>query len=150
VELANYYSPTKWLTFDADASWSTARYRDPNPAGQYVPEAVGTVISAGATVDNYRNMFGSVRWRYFGPRPLIEDNSQRSPATSLFELAAGYQVTRQLRVTATVFNLLNSPVSDVDYYFATRLQGEPAGGIEDRMTHPSLSRSARVNLSIGF
>jgi hypothetical protein len=86
----------------------------------------------------------------FRPRPLIEDNSQRSPATSLFELASGYQVTKQRRVTATVFNLLNSAVSDVDCYFATRLQGEPAGGIEDRITHPSLLRSARVNLSIGF
>ena len=150
IELANYYSPRRWLMLDADASWSQARYRDFNAAGQYVPEAVGTVLSAGATVDNLRRTFGSLRWRYFGPRALIEDNSERSPATSLFELEVGYQLGKQVRVTATVFNLLNSAVSDVDYYFVSRLPGEPVAGVADIMTHPSLSRSARVTLVIGF
>jgi hypothetical protein len=150
VEFANYYSPRRWLTFDADASWSEARYRDANPTGQYVPEAVGTVVSAGATLDNLHRAFGSLRWRYFGPRALVEDDSQRSPATSLFELEGGYQLAAHMRLTASVFNLFNSAVSDVDYYFVSRLPGEPAAGIADVMTHPSLSRSARLTLAIGF
>jgi hypothetical protein len=150
VEFANYYSPARWLTFDADASWSQARYRDPNPSGPYVPEAVGTVVSAGATVDNLHRVSGSLRWRYFGPRALVEDNSQRSQGTSLFELEGGYQLAKHVRLTAAVFNLLNSTVSDVDYYFATRLPGEPPSGVTDIMTHPSLSRSARVTLAVGF
>ena len=103
----------RWLTFDGDVSWSEARFTEPNPAGPYVPEAVGTVASAGATVDNLHRLFGSLRWRYFGPRALTEDNSQRSQATSLFELAAGYQLTKKLRVTAELFNLFNSAVSDI-------------------------------------
>ncbi len=150
VELANYYSPQRWLTVDGDVSWSSARFTEPNPAGPYVPEAVGTVASAGVTVDNLRRMFGSVRWRYFGPRALIEDNSQRSKATSLFELATGYQVAKKLRVTGECFNLFNSAVSDIDYYFVSRLPGEPMSGVADVMTHPTLSRSARINLAIGF
>ena len=150
VEIANYYRPQRWLTLDADASWSTARYRDFNPAGQYVPEAVGTVVSAGATVENLHRTLGSLRWRYFGPRPLIEDNSQRSNATSLFELEAGYQLAKKVRISAQVFNLFNRSVSDVDYYFVSRLSGEPLSGIADIMTHPSLSRSARIHLAVGF
>ncbi len=150
VEFANYYSPKRWLTFDADAAWSQARYRDPNPSGQYVPEAVGTVVSAGVTVDNYHRTFGSARWRYFGPRALVEDDSQRSKATSLFELEAGYQLAKRLRVTGEVFNLFNSAVSDVDYYFESRLPGETLVGVADVMTHPSPSRSARINLAVGF
>jgi len=150
VELANHYSPKRWLTFDADASWSEARYSQPNPAGQYVPEAVGTVVSAGATVDNLHRTFGSLRWRYFGPRALIEDNSQRSKATSLFEIEGGYQLAKKLRVTVQVFNLLNSAMSDIDYYFVSRLPGEPVGGLPDVMTHPTLSRSARITLVVGF
>jgi outer membrane receptor protein involved in Fe transport len=150
VEIANYYKPQRWLTLDADASWSTARYRDFNPAGQYVPEAVGTVVSAGATVENLHRTLGSLRWRYFGPRPLIEDNSQRSNATSLFELEAGYQLAKKVRISAQVFNLFNRSVSDVDYYFVSRLSGEPLSGIADIMTHPSLSRSARIHLAVGF
>jgi hypothetical protein len=150
VEWANYYSPRRWLTLDADASWSKARYTEPNPAGPYVPEAVGTVVSAGATVDNLHRTFGSLRWRYFGPRALIEDNSQRSKATSLFELEAGYQLAKKVRVTAVCFNLFNRAVSDVDYYFVSRLPGEPLAGVADVMTHPTLSRSARLNLAVGF
>jgi hypothetical protein len=150
VELTSYYSPRRWLTFDADASWSEARYTETNPAGQYVPEAVGTVVSAGATIDNLRRTFGGARWRYFGPRALIENNSQRSNATSLFELEAGYQLAKKLRVTAECFNLFNSTVSDVDYYFVSRLPGEPVAGMTDVMTHPSLSRSWRIHLAIGF
>ena len=132
IELANYYHPFRWLTLDADASWSRARYRDTNPAGQYVPEAVETVVSAGVTVDNYHRTLGSLRWRYFGPRALIEDNSQRSPSTSLIEGEVGYQFTRHVRLVAAVFNLLDSKVSDVDYFFASRLWGEPAEGAERR------------------
>jgi hypothetical protein len=150
VEFANYYSPKRWLTFDADASWSEAKYIEPNPSGPYVPEAVGTVVSAGATIDNLRRTFGGLRWRYFGPRALIEDNSQRSKATSLFELEIGYQLAKKLRVTAECFNLFNSAVSDVDYYFVSRLPGESLGGVADVMTHPTLSRSARINVAVGF
>jgi hypothetical protein len=101
-------------------------------------------------IDNLHRTFGSLRWRYFGPRALIEDNSQRSKATSLFELEAGYQLAKKLRVTAQVFNLLNSAMSDVDYYVVSRLPGEPVGGLPDVMTHPTLSRSARVTLVEGF
>ncbi|MEP7310487.1 MAG: TonB-dependent receptor [Acidobacteriota bacterium] len=150
VELANYYSPNRWLIFDGDVSWSEARFTEFNPAGPYVPEAVGTVVSAGATVDNLHRSFGSLRWRYFGPRALIEDDSQRSNATSLFELAAGYQLAKKLRVTAELFNLFNSSVSDIDYYFVSRLPGEPLTGVADVMTHPTLARSARINLAVGF
>jgi outer membrane receptor protein involved in Fe transport len=150
VELANYFSPRRWLTVDGDVSWSQARYRDPNPAGQYVPEAVGTVVSAGATVDPLRAAFGSLRWRYFGPRALTEDDTQRSNPTSLFELEGGYHFAKHARLSVEVFNLFNAAVSDIDYYFVSRLPGEPLAGIADIMTHPSASRSARLTLAVGF
>ena len=67
VEFANYYSPKRWLTFDGDVSWSRARFTEPDPVGQYVPEAVGTVVSAGATVDNLHRTFGSFRLALFRP-----------------------------------------------------------------------------------
>src|SRR5262249_25085444 len=90
VEWANYYTPVKWLVFDGDLAWSRARFTEFDPVGQFVPQAVGTVASAGATTDALHNAFGSLRWRYFGRRTLIEDNSVRSKATSLINLQAGY------------------------------------------------------------
>ena len=50
LEFANYYSPTHWLTFDADVSFSHSRFRDEVPGeGNYVPNSVETVVSTGAT-----------------------------------------------------------------------------------------------------
>src|SRR5262249_15057423 len=83
VEWANYYAPLRWLIFDGDLSWSSSRFTDFDPASDRIPGSVVTVVSAGATVDSVRNIFGSLRLRYFGPRPLVEDNSVRSAPTSL-------------------------------------------------------------------
>ena len=148
--LANYYSPRPWLIFDGDVSWSQARFDGFNEAGPYIPEAVDRVVSAGASVDNYRRVFGSLRLRYFGPRPLVADDSVRSKATTLVNVEGGYQVTKHLRVNLEVFNLVNARVSDIDYYFASRLPGEPLAGVTDIHTHPTVPRTARVNLIVRF
>ncbi|HXG90502.1 MAG TPA: TonB-dependent receptor [Vicinamibacterales bacterium] len=150
IEWANYYSPWPWLTFDGDVSLSRAQFTDDDPAGTFVPGAVATVVSAGVIVDSIRNVFGSVRLRYFGSRPLIEDDSVRSDPTSLVNLEAGYKFTRSVRLAIDVFNALNAKDSDTDYFYASRLPGEPSEGIEDIHFHPTLPRTARVSLIIGF
>jgi outer membrane receptor protein involved in Fe transport len=150
VEIANYYSPVRWLVFDADVSFSTAGFSEHNPAGPYVPEAVGTVISAGVGLDGFRRTFAGLRWRYFGSRALVEDNSVRSNPTSLVNLQAGYQLFKNLRATADVFNLFDAQHSDIEYYFASRLPGEPLEGVEDIHLHPVLPRTVRVNMVVGF
>jgi hypothetical protein len=150
VEWTNYYSPRPWLTFDADLSVSRARFTDDDPAGQAIPGSVETVISGGATVDSLHNVFGSVRWRYFGPRSLVEDQSLRSKATSLVNLEAGYRFTKDVRIAVDVFNVLNTKHSDIDYFYRSRLPGEPSGGIDDIHFHPTLPRTARVSLILGF
>jgi hypothetical protein len=151
VELANYYRPWPGVVFDADVSWSRARFTDREPTvGQYIPEAVGTVVAAGMTVENVRRVFGSLRWRYFGPRPLIEDDSVESEATSLVDLEAGYKVNRTVRLAIDVFNLFNAADSEIDYYYTSRLPGEPLDGVPDIHFHPTLPRSARINVIVGF
>jgi hypothetical protein len=153
IEWTNYYSPMKSLVFDGDLSCSRARFTTFDPAGAYVPEAVGTVVSAGATVDapgGLYKIFGSVRWRYFGPRALVEDNSVQSKATSLINLQGGYRVAKNVKLALDVFNVLNAADSDVDYFYTSRLPGEPLAGVADIHTHPTLPRTARVNFVVGF
>jgi outer membrane receptor protein involved in Fe transport len=150
IELANYYSPKPWLIFDGDYSWSRARFTDFDPAGQYVPEAVDTVVSGGASIDNFHRTFASLRLRYFGPRALVEDNSVRSRATTLLNFEGGYQFVKALRVNAQIYNLFDAEVSDIDYYFASRLPGEPLGGVDDIHVHPAVPRTLRVSMVVGF
>jgi hypothetical protein len=59
-------------------------------------------------------------------------------------------VTNRTRLVLEVFNLLPSKVSDIDYFYTSRLPGEPLSGVEDVHLHPSLPRVARVTLQISF
>ena len=143
-ELQNFYRPLTFLAFDADYAVSRARFTDAEPVGEHIPGAIETAAAMGVTVTDDRGVFGSLRWRYFGPRPLVEDNSVRSHATSLFYLDLGCNLTRDVRLTLQVFNLLNAKTSDVDYFYASRLPGEPAAGVEDVHFHPSEPRAVRL------
>jgi outer membrane receptor protein involved in Fe transport len=121
-----------------------------DPFGRYIPGSVQTVISGGVSVDTPRGLFGSARLRYFGPRPLIEDGSVKSQSTSLVNVQAGARLFDNARVVADVFNVFNRTVSDIDYFYPSRLPGEPAAGIEDIHLHPALPRSVRVSLQVSF
>ena len=150
VESANYYSPTEWLVFDGDVSWSRAWFTGYSPEGRYVPEAVGVVVSAGASVDNFHRVYASARLRYFGPRALVADNTVQSQPTRLINLQGGYGLAKNVRLAADVFNLFNAQVSDIDYYFASRLPGEPLAGVEDIHFHPAVPRTLRLSVIVGF
>src|SRR5262249_45970901 len=99
VEWANFYSPRSWLTFDADFESSRARCTDDDPAGNHIPGALQTVLSGGIALHRGDRAFGSLRVRYFGPRPLIEDDSVRSKSSTLLSGQIGCHFGRSLRGT---------------------------------------------------
>lgn len=150
LEWSNVFRVRPWMTLDADLSLSKARFRNDDPAGPFIPGAVQNVLSSGVSVDRLGDFFGSLHVRYFGPRPLIEDDSVRSKASTTVNALLGYEIVRGLRAQVEIFNLFDAKVSDVDYLYASRLAGEPAGGIDDVHSHPAQPRSARVALRVGF
>jgi hypothetical protein len=113
-EFSNYYKPAHWLTIDADIAYARARFRDPDPVGRRIPGAVEGVASLAASVDDLGPYFGALQFRYFGPRPLIEDNSVRSKSTTTLNGRLGYKIRPDLTVELEAFNLLNSKSSAID------------------------------------
>jgi outer membrane receptor protein involved in Fe transport len=91
--------------------------------------------------------FGSLRFRYFGARPLVEDNSVRSPSSMVWNLRAGYELRKRARVILDVINLFDRKTSDIDYFYESRLSGEPAP-VADIHTHPAVPRTVRVALQL--
>jgi hypothetical protein len=150
VEWATYARPHPWIALDANVAISRGRFTDADPAGDRIPGGVESVVSAGVVVDNAERVFGSMRIRHFGARPLIEDDSVRSRGTSLVNAQMGVRLGRGTSIVLELFNLFDAEASDIDYFYTSRLPGEPAGGVEDVHTHPALPRAARVGVQVGF
>jgi outer membrane receptor protein involved in Fe transport len=148
-EWSNAFAATRWLTLDADLAYSHARFRDEDPAGDRIPGAVEGVASAGLTAERGR-LSGSLRLRYFGPRPLIEDDSVRSDASTTLNARGAWRFSRRLSASVDVFNLTNAKVSDIDYFYTSRLPGEPAEGIDDVHTHPLEPFTVRASITATF
>jgi hypothetical protein len=89
------------------------------------------VGSLSVAIDNIGPYFGSLQLRYFGPRPLIEDNSERSKSATTLNGRIGYKFSKKLLAYIEGFNLLDSKVSNIDYFYTSRLPGEPAAGVAD-------------------
>jgi outer membrane receptor protein involved in Fe transport len=154
VEWNNRWTMRPWLLFDLDVAASRARFTESDPAGDHVPGAVDRVVAAGLSLtdDNplANGWFGHLQLRHVGPRPLVEDNSERSASTTLAYLRVGHRLSRDLRLMLDVFNLFDSGDNDIEYFYTSRLRGEAAGGIDDRHFHPVEPRSMRFTLSARF
>jgi hypothetical protein len=153
IEIANYAHPHPWVTLDADLSFSQARLLEVPPGEDRVPGSLNRVVSAGIALDppeSGKGPLGSIRLRHFGPRPLIEDGRVESQSTSLVNGEIGYRFSRQLSFVLQLFNLFDSNVSDIDYFYTSRLPGEPVEGVDDIHLHPALPRSARLSLRVNF
>jgi hypothetical protein len=149
VEWTNFYAPTDWLAFDADLAWSHSRFRDSAPEGNFIPGAVTATANLGVTVDHLGPWFGALRLRYFGPRPLIEDNSVRSGASALTNLRVGYRFDAKTLLALDVYNLFDRKVNDIDYWYDSQLPGEGAPQF-DRHVHPTEPRTVRLTFSYRF
>ena len=151
-EIANYYKLSNWLTVDADLAFARASFNDNDPdgIGKRIPGAVEGVASVAIAVDHVGPWFGALQYRYFGPRPLIEDDSVRSASTASINARIGYKINPRMRVELEGFNLTNRKASAIDYFYTSRLQGEPAAGTDDIHFHPLESRSFRVSLALNF
>ena len=149
VEWNNLYSVNSWLAFDADLSWSHARFSKSDPAGDYIPGAVTATANLGATIDGLGPWFGAFRLRYFGPRPLTEDNSVKSDSSTLANMRIGYRLDRRTTVALDVFNLFDRKVNDIEYWYESQLRNE-AAPVNDRHYHPAESRSYRLTVTHRF
>jgi outer membrane receptor protein involved in Fe transport len=81
---------------------------------------------------------------------LVEDGSVMSKRTTLWNGEVGYRVSNRTRLVLEVSNIFDADASDIDYYYASRLSGEPDQGVLDIHTHPALPRSAWFGLQVAF
>jgi hypothetical protein len=186
IEWTNKYQPRPWLAIDADLALSHARFlgfdaaqavtyaslagfpqaQIGNAPGNYIPNAPAIVASAGITLGNPTGWFGTLRWRYFGPTPLTEDNAFRSPPISIVNARVGYAFDNGWRVQLDLLNLLNSKADQISYAYGSLIKTDnlftlcnsaappPAAvcqnGVMDRILHPVEPLAARLTVTAVF
>ncbi|QHO73120.1 TonB-dependent receptor [Bradyrhizobium sp. CCBAU 051011] len=150
VEWTNQYQVLPWMRLDLDVAYTRARFTDFDAAGNFIPGAPAWVAAGGVTFGGETGWFGALRGRYFGPRPLIEDDSVRSQASLIFNARAGYKFDNGLQLQLDVLNLFNARTNQIEYYYLSRLPGEPIGGVADRHVHPAEPLAVRLTLAGRF
>ena len=145
IELLADWRPTARLNITASYAGTHARFAN----GDRIPNAVGSVASGGASWKLGPASTLSLTYRRLGAAPLIEDNSVRSRPTGLVN-ALFVRDLGKASLMVEILNLANSRADDIAYFYASRLQGEGPGGVDDVHFHPVEPRTVRAGVKISF
>ncbi len=117
------------------------------PGGRWVPEAVGLVISSGATLHDLKGFSASLRLRDFGPRYLTSDAIYRSKTTTLLNAEVGRKINNTFRVSFEFLNLLNCRDHDIDYAYVSQITPTATPAFTD-VFHPVEPFQARIKIEV--
>jgi len=149
LELNNFWMIDEVWSLEADIAWTDARFSDDAVEGRHVPGALETVASATLSAQTPAGWFGALRVRYVDGAPLIEDGSVTAHSATLAHLSLG-RAGQRYALRADVLNLLDSDDRDIEYFYLSRLAGEPLEGVEDRHFHRFEPRQVRVTFTINL
>jgi outer membrane receptor protein involved in Fe transport len=149
IEVPLYFRPNDQWTFDLEVAFTHSEFADDDPAGEEIPGSIDRVIAAGVTANLTNGVYGSLRARYFGQRPLIEDGTVESASSTVWNASVGIR-RGSFEVRLDVLNLFDSEDEDITYFYASRLPSEPSEGVDDIHLHPMEPRTARVHLNWRF
>lgn len=147
VEFLIDYAPSSRLDFNFSAAASNAHYTGHPAIGDRISNALEYVLTGGVTARLSRRATMTLTGRQLGPAPLIEDNSARSRTATLFNGLLDYDFGR-FAIRAEVLNLLDSHDDEIRYFYTSRLQGEPAAGVDDYHFHSFEPRTFRVSVRV--
>jgi outer membrane receptor protein involved in Fe transport len=148
-ELVGFWRPIPWLAMDAVWTGSHARSTD-SPGAEFIPGAIESAGELGISAVQPR-WEASVRVRYLGPYPLIEDNSLRASSESVINLRGAWKFPH-LTVYAELLNVLNDDGKDIVYYYAAHVEGldPPGQEVDGRVSRAEEPRTVRAGIKYQF
>ena len=148
-EVVAFWRPLPWVAIDAVYTGSRARYED-SPDGVYVAGAVENAGELGVSL--VRDVWeASLRVRYLGKYPLIEDNSVRADAETGVNLRAAWK-PGSFTVYAEALNIFDQDGKDIVYFYGANVAGldPPGEQIEGRVSRVEEPRTFRVGVKYAF
>jgi outer membrane receptor protein involved in Fe transport len=145
IELSLRLKLLDWLSFGGDVTWSRARFDN----GDAVPLAPRLTARADLTARLPWGLSASVEMRHLGDRDAIEDRSQNAPGYTVFDATARYR-WRSLEAFVSVENVFGARYRETQFFFTSRLPGEPAAGVDDFHFIPGNPRAVLGGLAWRF
>ena len=93
----------------------------------------------------------SMRVRYLGPYPLIEDDSLRAQPETVINLRGAWKSAR-VTVYAELLNVLDDDGKDIVYYYPTHVEGldPPGEQVDGRVSRAEEPRTVRAGIKYQF
>lgn len=144
IELSTYWRPNDWTMVDVEATYTNARLRG-DPPNQNIPNSIPYTLNAGITLGGAQGLFGSLRARYFAPRPLSETLDVKARESFQVNARLGYR-RNNWEVALDCLNLINRSDNDIAYYYDSQLRSE-AAAVSDVHVHPIEPRMFRLSVT---
>jgi outer membrane receptor protein involved in Fe transport len=147
-ELVLFWRPFEWLALDGVYTQTYAKFVGVPANEQYIPASLEQAGEFGVSAI-WPEYEASMRLRYIGPYPLLEDNSERAEGDMLINLRGAWKPGR-FTFSIELLNALDHEGKDIVYWYTTRLPGEPAGGFDGRVSRAEEPRTIRVGMKVTF
>jgi outer membrane receptor protein involved in Fe transport len=147
-EFVLFWRPYEWLAIDAVYASTDGRFTEEPPGADFIPQAPEAAgeLGVAAIFEDYE---ASMRLRYHGSYPLIEDNSEREDGHAVFNFRLAW-TPGPWTLSAELLNAFDQKGKDIAYFYPSRLPGEPVDGVEGRVTRAAEPRMVRVALRYEF
>jgi hypothetical protein len=146
--LLNWH-PIDRIDIDFSAAGAHARYLGRPTGGDRIPNAIGYMMTGGISAMITDNVSATFTARYLGPSPLTQGGLINSRSAVDTNFLMRYRWGR-FTFTGQILNLFNSSDDDIQYFYASRLPGEPADGVNDLHIHPMEPRTWRAGVRVAF
>jgi len=145
IEFAMRVKILDWLTFSGDVTASRAEF----DTGAAVALAPRLTSRADLTARMPWGLSASFSMRYLGDRYADEDRHQTARGYLLFDLTARYRY-KWLEAFLSLENLTNTEYREAQFFFNSRLAGEPTGGVPDIHYTPGNPLTVFGGLAVRF
>ena len=144
-ELAARLRPLQWLSVGGDVTISRARF----DSGDAVPLAPRLTARGDVTVRFPWGLSSSIGVRYLADRYATEDRQHTARGYTLVDFTARYRF-KMVEAFLSIENLVNVEYREAQFFFTSRLRGEPAGGVDDIHFTPGNPRTFLGGLALRF
>jgi outer membrane cobalamin receptor len=147
LEVATTISLLDWLTFKGDFTWTRrAEFVD---TGFPIPLAPRWTARAELTARLPWGLSTSAEMRYLGDRVADDFGFHTARGYTLFNWNARYRY-KALEAFLSIENLADTKWREAQFFFTSRLPGEPAGGVPDVHFTPGNPRTFLGGIGLHF